>query len=59
MITTEEEYLQVKKRVEKGAKVLEKKFLSDDPKIRRWVEAYTDLANQMLMYEIEHDLLPI
>lgn len=59
MITTEEEYLQVKERVEKGGKVLEGKFLSDDPKIRKWVEAYTDLANQMLMYEIEHDLLPI
>lgn len=59
MGVTQQEYKDIKNRVEKAEKILEHKFLSNDPKIKGWVREYEKLTAQMLDYEIEHDLLPL
>lgn len=58
-ITTEEEYQAAKKRLEKAEEMLEGKWNSEDPEIKKWIEGYSFIAGYMLDYEIEHDLLPL
>jgi hypothetical protein len=49
------EYEQLRQRVKKGAELLKGNFLN--PEYEEKVNLYNDLANQMLQYEIENNLL--
>lgn len=59
-IRTEQEYKKVSERVNLLTQKLDEihGWLSDDPKLIAMVGEQQRLANAMLMYEIEHDLLP-
>lgn len=58
-IKTDEEYKLVKARVEKLGKIIGDNWFSDNPRIKKLVQEHQHLANKMLEYEIEHDLIPI
>lgn len=58
-IKTDEEYKLVKARVEKLGKTIGDNWFSDNPRIKKLVQEHQHLANKMLEYEIEHDLIPI
>lgn len=60
-LRTREEYDDVKKRVDNLTNRIDKidGWLSDDPAIKAMVDEQQCLAEAMLMYEIENDLLPI
>ncbi len=56
---TREEYEKVCQEVERLYSVLKGKFLSENGEIQKKVQEYERLAQLMLDYQIEHDLLPI
>jgi len=60
-LRTREEYENIKNRVNDLTNKIEKigGWLSKDPAIKALVDEQQRLANMMLMYEIENDLLPI
>lgn len=58
-ITSDEEYQQVKSRVERLGELIGDNWFSGEPKIQKLVQEHESLASKMLEYEIEHDLLPI
>lgn len=60
-LRTRDEYDDVKKRVDDLTNRIDKigGWLSDDPAIKTMVDEQQRLAEAMLMYEIENDLLPI
>lgn len=58
-IKTKEEYEIAKKRLDIGIEKLKRLWLSEDPKVVRWVNEYEKLAVTVLNYEIENNLLPI
>lgn len=60
VIKTKKEYEEIKNKVDVLTKEIDdfNGWLSDDPKLKKMVEEQQKLANAMLMYEIEHDLLP-
>lgn len=56
---TKEEYEQGKYRVEVLDKLIAGRYLSEDPIIKRFVDEHQEIAEAMLRYEIDNDLLPI
>lgn len=56
---SEEEYNSIKTRVEKLGETIGDNWFSSDSPMQDLVQEHQDLANKMLEYEIEHDLLPL
>jgi hypothetical protein len=56
---TEKEYKLICKRVDKGKEEIDKVKGWFNPKYQHWVKEYEMLAQKMLDYEIDNDLLPI
>lgn len=61
LLRTKDEYIRVKNRVNDLTKKITEVdgWLSDNPKLKAMVEEQQRLANLMLTYEIEHDLVPL
>ncbi len=58
-IASKEEYQQVTSRVDELGTRIGDNWACNDPQIQILVKEHQELANQMLVYELEHDLLPI
>jgi hypothetical protein len=59
VIESKEDYEKAQKRLEDGEKILDGMWLSEEPNFKRWVDEFMRIAEASLIWEIEHDLLPI
>ncbi|MCL5090834.1 MAG: hypothetical protein M1514_02370 [Patescibacteria group bacterium] len=58
-ISTEEEYRSVKDKVDLLSQKIGNNWFDDQPEVKQMIFEHEALANAMLSYEIDHDLLPI
>lgn len=56
---SEAEYLVARARLQKGYQVLKDKWAEGDRTVKRHVRTWEQLGIDVLLWEIEHDLLPI
>lgn len=59
VIKDRKEYQRIKERVDELGVQLKDKFLDEDAETKKLVDEHQRLAESMLMYEIENDMLPI
>jgi len=57
VIESEKDYKKVMKRVEKGAEILKDKWFN--PKYKDWAKEYERVAQAILNWDIEHNLIPL
>lgn len=58
-VISEEQYKNIKSRVEEIEKILENKLFKTDAEMQNLIKEHTKLSDQLLDYEIGNDLIPV